>query len=79
MNFWLRRAPLGFKFFHGNEPWLEGLHKVTWQNFFGVCTDEMDDLSEEATKLVIEYCLEILEVLRRKSTESPHSPTLKPL
>jgi hypothetical protein len=37
-----------------------GIQKITWQTFFRVCTEEMDDLSLEATKLVIEYCLEIL-------------------
>jgi len=51
----------GFKFFAGKEPWLVGIQKITWQTFFRVCTEEMDDLSLEATKLVIEYCLEILD------------------
>jgi len=39
------------KFFDGREPWLEGLEKLSWQTFFRVCTEEMDDLSQEATKL----------------------------
>jgi len=55
----------GVKFF-GKEPWLKGLHKLSWQTFFRVCTEEMDDLSQEATKLVINYCLEILEEVEEK-------------
>jgi hypothetical protein len=49
------------EFFAGKEPWLKGLHKLNWQTFFRVCTQEMDDLSQKAIKLVIEYCLEVLE------------------
>ena len=41
------------------------LHKLSWQTFFRVCTEEMDDLSLKATKLVIEYCLEILDEVER--------------
>ena len=51
----------GVEFFAGKEPWLKGLSKLNWQTFFRVCTQEMDDLSQKAIKLVIEYCLEILE------------------
>jgi hypothetical protein len=51
----------GFEFFAGKEPWLVGIQKITWQTFFKVCTEEMDDLSLKATRLVIEYCLEILD------------------
>ncbi|MBV9644883.1 MAG: hypothetical protein JO334_15080 [Verrucomicrobia bacterium] len=51
----------GFKFFVGKEPWLVGIQKITWRTFFRVCTEEMDDLSLEATKLVIEYCLDVLD------------------
>jgi hypothetical protein len=51
----------GVEFFAGEEPWLVGLHKLNWQTFFRVCTEEMDDLSQKAIKLVIEYCLEVLE------------------
>ena len=51
----------GFSFFDGKEPWLKGLREISWQTFFRVCTEEMDDLSQKATKLVIEYCLEVLE------------------
>ena len=47
----------GGEFFAGKEPWLKGLHKLNWQTFFRVCTQEMDDLSQKAIKLVIEYCL----------------------
>src|SRR5271166_6173597 len=51
----------GVEFFAGKEPWLVGLRKLGWQTFFRVCTQEMDDLSQKALKLVIEYCLEVLE------------------
>ena len=63
----------GFKFFSGKEPWLVGLSKLNWQNFFRVCTVEMADLSQRAVKLVIEYCLEILEEVEGKI---PGKPTL---
>jgi hypothetical protein len=62
MSFWFRkRGTDGAEFFAGEEPWLVGLHKINWQTFFRVCTEEMDDLSQRAVKLVIEYCLEVLE------------------
>jgi hypothetical protein len=61
INFWLNRETTGVKFFDGKEPWIEGINKLTWKTFFRVCTEEMDDLSVKATKIVIEYCLEILE------------------
>jgi hypothetical protein len=51
----------GVEFFAGKEPWLVGLRKLSWETFFRVCTQEMDDLSQKAIKLVIEYCLEVLE------------------
>jgi hypothetical protein len=34
---------------------LKGISKLTWQTFFRVCTEEVDDLSMRAVKLVIEY------------------------
>ena len=60
-DFLAEKDDAGFKFFAGKEPWLVGIQKITWQKFFRVCTEEMDDLSLEATKLVIEYCLEVLD------------------
>jgi hypothetical protein len=54
------------KFFAGKEPWMDGLLQLSWHTFFRVCTEEMDDLSEKAVKLVIEYCLGILEEAERK-------------
>src|SRR6202011_4011362 len=48
-------------FFEGKEQWLRGVTKVTWENFFLVCTEELDDLSLRAAKMVIAYCLEIVE------------------
>jgi hypothetical protein len=56
-----QKEAAGVEFFAGKEPWLKGLHKLSWQTFFRVCTQEMDDLSQKAIKLVIEYCLEVLE------------------
>ena len=55
----------GVEFFAGKEPWLVGLRKLNWQTFFSVCTQEMDDLSQKAIKLVIEYCLEVLEEVEK--------------
>ena len=43
----------GFEFFAGKEPWLKGLHKLNFQNFYRVVTQEVDDLSQRAVKLVI--------------------------
>jgi NurA-like 5'-3' nuclease len=56
----------GVEFFAGKEPWLKGLDKLNWQTFFRVCTQEMDDLSQKAIKLVIEHCLEVLEDVEGK-------------
>jgi hypothetical protein len=55
------KVKAGEKFFTGPEPWMTNIDKIKWQNFFSVCTEEMDDLSVRAVKLIIEYCLEILE------------------
>ena len=60
-DFLAQKEADGVEFFAGKEPWLVGLHKLNWQTFFRVCTQEMDDLSQKAIKLVIEYCLEVLE------------------
>jgi hypothetical protein len=56
----------GVQFFVGKEPWLKGISKLGWQTFFRVCTEEMDDLSMRAVKLVIEYWLEVLEEATKK-------------
>ena len=61
-----QKSAAGVGFFDGKEPWLQGLHKLSWHTFFRVCTEEMDDLSQKATKLVIEYCLEIVEEVSEK-------------
>jgi hypothetical protein len=62
----------GVEFFAGKEPWMKGGNKLNWQTFFRVCTQEMDDLSQRAVKLVIEYCVEVLEevekIIRGKAT-----------
>jgi hypothetical protein len=61
----------GVEFFAGKEPWLKGISKLSWQTFFRVCTEEMDDLSMRAVKLVIEYCLEVLEEVAAKIQGRP--------
>jgi hypothetical protein len=48
-------------FFEGKEQWLKGVTKVTWENFFLVCTEELDDISQRAARMLILYCLEIVE------------------
>ena len=44
-EFLAHQEAAGFSFFEGKEPWLRGLHELSWQTFFRVCTEEMDDLS----------------------------------
>jgi hypothetical protein len=65
-DFLVAKEAAGVTFFNGKEPWMKGVNKLTWQTFFRVCTQEMDDLSEKAVKHVIEYCLEILEEVEAK-------------
>ena len=77
VEFLAQKEAAGAEFFNGKEPWLDGIRKVTWQNFFRVCTEEMDDLSLKATKLVIEYCLEILEEAEAKLQGKPSLALLK--
>jgi len=48
-------------FYEGKEQWLKGVSKVTWDNFFLVCTEELDDISQRAAKMLVSYCLEIVE------------------
>jgi regulator of PEP synthase PpsR (kinase-PPPase family) len=48
-------------FYEGKEQWLKGVTKVTWENFFLVCTEELDDISQRAAKMLVIYCLEIVE------------------
>jgi hypothetical protein len=69
----------GVEFFAGKEPWLKGLHKLSWQTFFRVCTQEMDDLFQRAVKLVIEYCLEVLEEVEETSEVRSRLLGLRPL
>ena len=65
-EFLAEKDAAGFTFFTGKEPWLNGLNKLSWQTFFRVCTQEMDDISQRAIKLVIGYCLEILDEVEAK-------------
>ncbi|MBV9104619.1 MAG: hypothetical protein JO313_01210 [Verrucomicrobia bacterium] len=65
-EFLTEQEAAGVDFFAGKEPWLVGLHKLSWQTFFRVCTEEMDDLSQKALKLVIQYCLEVVEEAEEK-------------
>ena len=64
-DFLTAKDAAGVKFFTGKEPWMKGVNKLTWQTFFRVCTQEMDDLSQRAIRLVIEYCLEVLEEVEK--------------
>lgn len=48
-------------FYEGKEQWLKGVTRITWENFFLVCTEELDDISQRAAKMLILYCLEIVE------------------
>ena len=70
-EFLKQKEAVGVNYFDGKEPWLGGVQKLTWQTFFRVCTEEMDDLSMKATKLVIEYCLEIVEETQEKIGGKP--------
>jgi hypothetical protein len=64
-EFLARKSP-HFKFFAGSEPWIANHDRVTWENFFRFCTEEMDDLSELTCGMVIEYCLSVIEKLTAK-------------
>ena len=44
-----------------------------------MCTQEMDDLSQKAIKLVIEYCLEVLEEVEAKIPGKASLARLEPL
>jgi hypothetical protein len=57
----IARKAESFKFFEGSEPWVRDHDRVTWENFFRFCTEEMDDLSILTCGMVIEYCLSIIE------------------
>jgi hypothetical protein len=70
-EFLTQQEEAGVEFFDGKEPWLEGVTKLSWQTFYRVCTEEMDDLSQRAIKLVIEYCLEVLEEAEAKIQGKP--------
>jgi len=48
-------------FYEGKERWLKGVTKVTWENFFLICTEELDDISQRAAKMLIAYCLETVD------------------
>jgi hypothetical protein len=48
-------------FYEGKEQWLKGVTKVTWENFFLICTEELDDISQRAARMLIAYCLDIIE------------------
>ncbi|MBV9672875.1 MAG: hypothetical protein JO076_08645 [Verrucomicrobia bacterium] len=55
-----------YRFFQGYQPWVVQNEKVTWENFFTFCTEEMDDLSKQAVAMVIEYCLSIVDEIAQK-------------
>jgi hypothetical protein len=69
----LERKSLNFKFFDGSEPWVGDHDRITWENFFRFCTEEMDDLSKLTCGMVIDYCLSVVE----KSTAKVKRPLTK--
>jgi hypothetical protein len=69
----LERKSLNFKFFDGSEPWVGDHDRITWENFFRFCTEEMDDLSKLTCGMVVEYCLSVIE----KSTAKVKRPLTK--
>jgi hypothetical protein len=62
----LQKKSLQFKFFEGSEPWVGDLDRVTWENFFRFCTEELDDLSILTCGMVIEYCLSVIDEVKAK-------------
>ena len=66
----LARKAQHFKFFEGPEPWVGDHDRVTWENFFRFCTEEMDDLSITTCGRVVEYCLSIIEQMNAKNKRS---------
>lgn len=62
----LDRKAVHFNFFEGSEPWVGDNDRVTWENFFRFCTEEMDDLSKLTCGMVIEYCLSVIEKVTGK-------------
>jgi hypothetical protein len=62
----LQKKSHHFEFFEGSEPWVGDLERVTWENFFRFCTEELDDLSMLTCGMVIEYCLSVIEDLKSK-------------
>jgi hypothetical protein len=54
-------------FYEGKEQWLKGVTKVTWENFFLICTEELDDISQRAAKMLIAYCLETVDEIASRT------------
>src|SRR5580692_6612089 len=69
--FLAQKSAAGVKFFEKPEPWLVGIEKIDWTKFFRVCTEDMNNLSLRATKLVASKSL---KKLRRKFEGNPRSP-----
>jgi hypothetical protein len=63
-------------FYEGKEQWLKGVTKVTWENFFLVCTEELDDISQRAAKMLALYCLEIAEDVATRIRGSVSTPKI---
>jgi hypothetical protein len=78
-DFLAAKEAAGVAFFTGKEPWMKGVNNLTWQTFFRVCTQEMDDLSEKAVKHVTEYCLEILQEVEAKIPRKTFAQKFKTL
>jgi hypothetical protein len=60
-EFLAQKEAAGVEFFAGKEPWLKGLDKLNWQTFSGSALKRWMISLKRLIKLVIEYCLEVLE------------------
>jgi hypothetical protein len=64
MSFWLRRRLQASNSLLAKSHGWRVSTSSAWHTFFKVCTEEMDDLSQKAIKLV--SCLEVLEEVEAK-------------
>jgi hypothetical protein len=62
-----------FEHFDGLEPWLNGVSRIKWSNFFLVypASEEPSRLSKRARELIIIYCLEIVEHYAARFKRTP--------
>jgi hypothetical protein len=62
-----------FEHFDGAEPWLDGVSRIKWSNFFLVypASEGPSRLSKRARELIIIYCLEIVEHYAARFKRTP--------